>query len=129
MDYFVHLPFCSNAELGILPLGNNRVGVRFFMARVLMKILETKEVEGRKEGRKEGGNCGKLEKSESLQIACFIKHYRDEKMKEGETAGACRKHGKADKCVQIAFGRYKTDFEGSSSCCEHLTKYKKQNKF
>jgi len=50
-------------------------------------------------------------------------------MKEGETAGACRKHGKADKCVQIAFGRYKIDFKGSSSCCEHLTKYKTQNKF
>jgi len=124
MDFLVHLPFRSNAKLRILPLGNNRVGVRFIMARVLMKILETKEVEG----RKEASNYGKLEKSESLQIACFIK-YRDDKMKEGETVGACRKHGKADKCVKIAFGRHKTDFEWSSSCCEYLTKYKKQNKF
>jgi hypothetical protein len=42
MDILVHLPFCSNVKTGILPLGNNRVGVRVFMARVLMKILETK---------------------------------------------------------------------------------------
>jgi len=109
-------------KLGILPLGNNRVGVRFFMASVLMKILETKEW-------KEGSNCGKLEKSESLQISCFIKYYRDDKMKEGEKACACRNHGKAGKCVKIAFVRYKTDFEWSSSWCQYLTKCKKQNKF
>jgi hypothetical protein len=78
---------------------------------------------------KEGRNCGKLEKSESLQIACFIKYYRDDKMKEGETAGAHRNYVKADKCVKIAFGRYKADFEGSSSWCQYLTKCKKQNKF
>jgi hypothetical protein len=50
-------------------------------------------------------------------------------MKEGETTGACRKQRKADKCVKIVFARYKTDFEVSFSCCEYLTKYKKQNKF
>jgi hypothetical protein len=57
------------------------------------------------------------------------KYYRDDKMKESETEGACRNHGKAVKCAKIAFGRYKNDFEGSSSCCQYLTKRKKQNKF
>jgi hypothetical protein len=59
MDFLVQLPFRSNAKLGILRLGNKRVGVRFFMARVLMKILETKEMEGRKEGRKQLRKTGK----------------------------------------------------------------------
>jgi len=52
MDFLVHLPFCSNVKTGILPLGNNREGVKFFMARVLKKVLETKGG-GRKEATAE----------------------------------------------------------------------------
>lgn len=63
----VHPPFRSNAKLGILSLGNNRVGVRFFMARALMKILETKEVDGRKEGMKQ------LRKTKKNQNLCKLR--------------------------------------------------------
>jgi hypothetical protein len=64
-----HLPFCSNVKTGILPFGNNTVGVRFFTARVLIKILETKGG-----GRKVGSNCGKLEKSE-FKVCKSVHHH------------------------------------------------------
>lgn len=54
---------------------------------------------------KEGSNCRKLDNQNLCKFHALIKYYRGNKMKEGVMPGACRKHGKADKCVKIAFGR------------------------
>jgi hypothetical protein len=61
----------------------------------------------------------------------FSRYYYGDKVKKGEMAGACRKHGKAEKCVKFVFGRpdIKLILRRAFSHCEYLTKYEEQNNF